>query len=155
VCRPYLAFPQPGGRFIVDTEASNVGIEGVLSQVKERQKSIRAYYSKTLNKLERNYLVTRLATVTTMEHFHKYLYGQEFNLRPDHTALTWFMRFKNLEGQIAYWIRQEYNVISEHRQGRSTKMPMAFHDYLAKMSVPTAKKSMRRQMSNKYELLQL
>jgi hypothetical protein len=55
-----------------------------------------------------------------MEHFHKYLYGQEFHLRTDHSALTWLISFKNLEGQTARWIQrlQEYNFTSEHRQGR-------------------------------------
>jgi hypothetical protein len=57
--------------------------------------------------------------VSTMEHFHKYLYGQEFHLRTDHSLLTWLMSFKNLEGQTARWIQrlQEYNFKSEHRQG--------------------------------------
>jgi hypothetical protein len=74
-----LALPLPGQRFIVDTDASNVGIGGVLSQVKDRQERVIAYYSKTLNKAERNYCVTRqelLAIVRTLQHFHKYLYGQ-------------------------------------------------------------------------------
>jgi hypothetical protein len=30
---PTLAYPQPGEKFIVDTDASNVGVTGVLSQV--------------------------------------------------------------------------------------------------------------------------
>jgi hypothetical protein len=82
-----------------------------------------AYYSKTLNKAERNYYVTcreLLAIVKTLEHFNKYLYGQEFHLRTDHSALTWLMSFKNIEGQTAHWIQllQEYNFTSEHRQGR-------------------------------------
>jgi hypothetical protein len=57
-----------------------------------------------LNKAERNYCVTRselLAIVRMLEHFHKYLYGQEFHLCTDHSALTLLMSFKNLEGQTA------------------------------------------------------
>jgi hypothetical protein len=53
---PILAFPQPGGRFIVDTDASKVGIGGVLSQVQDGQERVIDYYSNTLNKVERNYL---------------------------------------------------------------------------------------------------
>jgi hypothetical protein len=118
-----LVYLQPGGKFIVDTDASNVGIGGVLSQVQDRQERVISYYSKTLSKAEKNYCVTRrelLAIVKSLEHFHKYLYGQEFHLRTDHTALTWLMSFKNLEGQTARWMQrlQEYNFISEHRQGR-------------------------------------
>jgi hypothetical protein len=73
----------------VVTDASNVGIGGVLSEVQGGQERVIAYYSKTLNKAEINYCVTRrelLAIVRTMEHFHKYLYGQEFHLRTDHSA---------------------------------------------------------------------
>jgi hypothetical protein len=119
---PVLGYPRPGEKFIVDTDASNVGIGGVLPQVKEGSEMIVAYFSKTLSKAERNYYVTRrelLTIVKTREHFHKYLYGQEFHLRTDHSALTWLLSFRNLEGQTARWVQrlQEYNFTSEHRQG--------------------------------------
>jgi hypothetical protein len=120
---PILAYPQPGEKFIVDTDASNIGIGGVLFQVQDGKERVIAYYSKTLSRAEGNYCVTRrelLAIVRMLEHFHKYLYGQEFRLRTDHSVLTWLMTFKNLEGQAARWIQrlQEYNFTSEHRQGR-------------------------------------
>jgi hypothetical protein len=79
VCCPHSCLPQPGERFIMDTDASNVGIGGVLSQVQDGQEWVIAYCSKMLNKAERNYCVTwleLLAIVRTLEHFHKYLYGQ-------------------------------------------------------------------------------
>jgi hypothetical protein len=56
---PILTYPQPGVRFIVDTEASNGGIGGVMFQVQDAQERVIAYYRKTLNKAERNYCVTR------------------------------------------------------------------------------------------------
>jgi hypothetical protein len=68
---PILAYPQPGQRFIVDTDTNNVGIGGVLSQVQDGQERVIAYYGKTLNKAKRNYCVTRrelIATVRTLEH---------------------------------------------------------------------------------------
>jgi hypothetical protein len=119
---PVLGYPRPGERFIIDTDASNLGIGGVLSQVQDGGERVIAYFSKTLSKAERNYCVTRrelLAIVKTLEHFHKYLYGQEFHLRTDHSALTWLLSFRNLEGQTARWVQrlQEYNYSSEHRQG--------------------------------------
>jgi hypothetical protein len=91
----------------VDTDASNVGIGGVLSHVQDGQERAIAYYSEMLNKAKRNYCVTRrelLAIVRAMEHLHKYLYGQEFHLHKDQPALTWLMSFKNLEGQTTRWI---------------------------------------------------
>jgi hypothetical protein len=106
---PILDYPQPGEKFIVDTDASNVGIGGVLSQVQGGKERVIAYYSKTPSRAERNYCVARrelLAIVRTLEHFHKYLYGEEFHLRMDHSALTWLMSFKNLQGQTARWIQR-------------------------------------------------
>jgi hypothetical protein len=80
----------------------------VLSQVQERHDRVIPYYSKTLTKPERNYFLTRrelLAIVRTLEHFHKYLYGQEFLLGTDHSALIWLICFRNLEGHTANWIQ--------------------------------------------------
>jgi hypothetical protein len=63
----------------------------VISQVQDGQEWVIAYYSKMPNKAKRNYCVTWQeldVIVRTWEHFHKYLYGQEFHLRTDHSALT-------------------------------------------------------------------
>jgi hypothetical protein len=49
---PTLAYPQPRERFVVDTDASNVRTEGVLSNVQDEQERVMAYYSKTLNKAD-------------------------------------------------------------------------------------------------------
>lgn len=95
-----------------------------MSQVQDGQEVVIAYFSRTLSKAERNYCVTRkelLAVMKSLEHFHKYLYGQSFHLRTDHSALTWLINFKNLEGQTARWMQrlQEYNFSSEHRRGKN------------------------------------
>jgi hypothetical protein len=52
---PILAYQQPRERFVAETDASNVGIRGVLSQVQERQERVIASYSKRLYNAERNY----------------------------------------------------------------------------------------------------
>jgi hypothetical protein len=60
-----------------------------------------AYFSKTLSKDERNYCMTwqeLLATVKTLEHFQKYLYGQEFHLHTDHSAPNLTIEFQELGG---------------------------------------------------------
>jgi RNase H-like domain found in reverse transcriptase/Reverse transcriptase (RNA-dependent DNA polymerase)/Integrase zinc binding domain/Integrase core domain/gag-polyprotein putative aspartyl protease len=121
---PILTYPTVGSKFIVDTDASNTGIGGVLSQIEHGEERVVAYFSKTLSKAERNYCVTRrelLAIVKTIEQFHKYLYGQEFLIRTDHASLKWLLQFKNLEGQLARWMvrLQEYNFQIEHRSGRT------------------------------------
>lgn len=120
---PILTYPIPESKFILDTDASNQGIGGVLSQEINGQEKVVAYFSKIMKKPERNYCVTRkelLAVVESVKHFHKYLYGQKFLLRTDHAALKWLLQFKNPEGQIARWIErlQNYDFSIEHRKGR-------------------------------------
>ena len=68
---------------------------------------VAGYYSRTLSKPERNYCVTRrelLAVLECIKHYHKYLYGQHFLLKTDHSALRWLLQFKIPEGQLARWI---------------------------------------------------
>ena len=120
---PVLAFPNESGKFVLDTDASSFGMGAVLSQQSEGEEKVIAYYSRTLNKAERSYCVTRrelLAVVKSIEHFHQYLYGQNFLVRTDHAALRWLMNFKNPEGQIARWIQklQQYQFTAEHRSGQ-------------------------------------
>ena len=89
--------------------------------------------SAKLSKAKRNYCVTRralLAIVKILEHFNKYLYGQEFHLRTDHSAMTWLLNFRNLEGQTARCVQrpQKYNFTSVHSQGirHTTQTPFPF-----------------------------
>jgi hypothetical protein len=117
-----LGYQRPGEKFVVDTDASNVEFGGVLSQIQDGSVQVVAYFSKILSKAKRNYCVTcteLLAIVKSLEHFHKYLYGEKFHLRTDNYALTCLMSLRNLEAKTARWVQrlQEYNFTSEHRQG--------------------------------------
>ena len=81
---PILAYPRVSGLFIVDTDASNTGIGGVLSQVQENEERVIWYASKKLNRTQRQYCVTRrelLATVIFLQEFRHYILGQKFVLR--------------------------------------------------------------------------
>ena len=77
---PILAYPDFSATFILDTDASDLGIGSVLSQKgKDELEHPIAYYSQGFNKHEKNYSVTRtelLAAIESMEHFKCYLYGQ-------------------------------------------------------------------------------
>lgn len=120
---PILAYPKRQGQFILDTDASNIGIGAVLSQVQDGEEKVIEYYSKILTKPERNYCVTRkelLAIVKSVDHFHWYLSGKEFLVRTDHAALSWLLRLKNPEGQVARWMEklQQYDFKIKHRPGK-------------------------------------
>ncbi|UYV63183.1 K02A2.6-like [Cordylochernes scorpioides] len=87
---PILAYPQPGTNFILDTDASNLGIGAVLSKVQDGDERVIEFFS-------RNFLI-----------------------RTDHAALTWLLRMKNPEGQVARWLEklQQYHFQIKHRPGR-------------------------------------
>ena len=120
---PILSYPDFTKPFILDTDASNDGIGGVLSQLdKDGREHVVAYGSRLLTKPERNYCVTRkelLAVVTFVTHFRTYLLGHTFTLRTDHGPLTWLYSMKEPEGQVARWLEklQEYNFEIVHRKG--------------------------------------
>ena len=120
---PILAYPRVGISFVMDTDASQYAIGAVLSQEQDGQERVVAYGSRTLSKPEQNYCVTRrelLAIIHFLKHFRHYLYGQEVQVRTDHGALTWLMKFKNPEGQLARWLEviSQYRLTLVHRPGR-------------------------------------
>ena len=119
---PILAFPRPGLKYILDTDASDIGIGGVLSQVQDGRERVIAYASKKLNSSQQRYSVTRrelLAVITFMNQFRHFLLGQEFLLRTDHSSIRWIFEFKDPRGQVARWLEvlAQYHFTIEHRPG--------------------------------------
>ena len=116
-----MGHPDPDkGRFILDTDACDVGIGAVLSQEQDGREVVIAYASRTLNKAERNYCVTDkelLAVRHFVEYFKQYLLGQTFTIRSDHQALVWLFKLKEPKGRVARWIEilSAYNFNIEYR----------------------------------------
>ena len=101
---PILALPKQKGMFVLDTDASMLGLGGVLSQIQDGDEKVIAYASRKLNPAQQQYCTTKrelLAVVTFMKHFKHYLLGQEFLIRTDHAPLVWLRNFKEPEGLIA------------------------------------------------------
>ena len=53
-----LAYPDPKGNFILDTDASGVGLGAILSQEQDGYERVIGYYSRSLTKSERRYCLT-------------------------------------------------------------------------------------------------
>ena len=123
VSAPVLAYPRTTEPFLLDTDASNVSVRAVLSQVHDGEEKVVAYYSHALSRPERNYCTTRrelLAVVRAIENFHPYLYGRPFTVRTDHASLLGVLTFKNPEGQTARWLEklQTYDFRIKYRAGK-------------------------------------
>ena len=119
---PVLAYPQPEGLLILDTDASNVSISGCLSQVQDGVERVLAYGSKALSSAQRRYCTTKrelLAVVKFIKHYRMYLWGRRFLVRTDHASLRWLTNFKDPEGMLARWISvlDTYDFTIQHRPG--------------------------------------
>ena len=76
-----MAYPRDSGLYILDTDASDTQISGVLSQVQDGIERVISYGSRTLNKAERNYCITDkelLGVRHFTEYYRQYLLGRHF-----------------------------------------------------------------------------
>ena len=120
---PILALPTESGDYVLDTDASNFGLGGVLSQIQNDQERVIAYCSRALRPSQRRYCTTKremLATVSMCIQFRSYLRGARFIIRTDHKSLVWLHRFKDTEGMMARWLHtlQQFQFTIVHRAGR-------------------------------------
>ena len=109
---PVLALPDYSSSsepFILDVDASNFGMGGVLSQKQNGRDQVIANGSMIFTKAQRNYSATErelLAFVHFANHFRYYLVGLEFIVRTDHAALKWLQTLKEPRGRRARWLEQ-------------------------------------------------
>jgi len=118
-----LAFPVPGVPYILDTDASDVAVGAVLSQVVDGVERPIAFYSRIVNFALRNYCPTRrelLAVIAALQHFRHYLLGTHVMLRTDHHSVKWLKTFKRSEETLARSIEKlaEFDHETKRKHGR-------------------------------------
>ena len=92
---PILALPKDEGMYVLDTDASDVGLGAVLSQEQDGTERVIAYLTQTMNRSDAKYETTRkelVAVVNNLKQFRQYLLGSHFVSRTDHAALSWLRR---------------------------------------------------------------
>ena len=89
--------------FISTTDASNLGVGAILSQIQNGEEKIICFYSSLHNKAQSRYLTTDqelLAVISAVKHFRHYLIGQKYTLRTAHKALIYMARTKDDRSRI-------------------------------------------------------
>ena len=102
--------------FSIRNRCFEYGIGAVLSQempdtqdTHKYKKNIKpvAFFSKSLNKQQRNYSVTEkelFAIVQAIEHWKYFLYARRFVIFTDHQPLEWVIKSRNTSGRLARWL---------------------------------------------------
>ena len=104
---PVLSYPNFKQEFILQTDASDVGVGAILSQYdKDGVEHVIAYSSRALSPRERNYSTTEKEAYAIQfgtQHFRVYLVGRKFTIITDHNALKWLNQIEP-KGRVARWL---------------------------------------------------
>ncbi len=122
---PILALPIDGGRFVIDTDASDSAAGAVLSQIQNGEEKVIAYVSRTFRGAETRYTTNQRelsAVIFGLKQFRSYVLGRTFLLRTDHSALRYVMTTKEvgtIQGRHLDFLAQFKGMTIEHRPGVS------------------------------------
>jgi len=104
ISAPILGMPTDSGMFLLDSDASSVGLGAVISQMQNGKEVVIVYASRSLSNAERNYDTTKrelLAVTYGLRTFRQYLLGRKFTIRTDHSALQWLRKTPEPMAQMA------------------------------------------------------
>lgn len=121
--------------FILQTDASGVGLGAVLLQEVEGERRPVVFLSRKLLDRETRYSTVEkecLAMKWAIDTLRYYLLGRHFFLETDHRALQWLHRMRDANMRIAGWYLalQPYDFTVHYRSGKSNVVA----DFLSRMS---------------------
>ena len=141
---PVVHIADPTLPYILDTDASEVAVGGILSQVDASGRShVIEYYSRRLSASQRNYAPGKLellALIVTLEHWRHYLKGAPKGLTiiTDHEPLLAIKKTKNPSRMLLRWLAfiEQFNFDIQYRKGKENpadlmSRPPAGHPALA------------------------
>ena len=126
---PVLAFADLEKPFLLETDASGLGLGTVLQQVQDDGKLHPvAYASRALKKGEKNYHSSKLEFLAlkwaVTEQFKEYLYYRPFTVRTDNNPLTYILTTPNLDACGHRWVSSlvRYTFKVEYLKGTDNKV---------------------------------
>ena len=119
---PILQFPDFNIGFILTTDASQLAVGAVLSQIGENGEQPVAFASRRLSGAESRYSTIErelLGVVWAVEYFRAYLLGRKFLIKTDHKPLVWVEKLRETSARICRWkeILAAYNFDIIHTKG--------------------------------------
>ncbi|KAM4549940.1 uncharacterized protein V3H82_019144 [Fundulus diaphanus] len=131
---PVLRSPDFNQRFLVQTDASAVGLGAVLAQGDPGEERPVLYLSRKLLPRETRYSTVEkegLAIKWALESLRYYLLGREFDLETDHRALIWMNSMKDHNSRLTRWYLalQPFRCQIRHRAGKTNVVA----DYLSRL----------------------
>ena len=135
---PLLVFPDFSRGFVMETDASGIGLGAVLAQeVKDGTLHPVAY---AIQPHEQNYGATELEALEVVwatKHFRHYLYGHKCVIFTDHEALKSLLNTPHPSGTLARWglILQDMELEIKYRSGKKNSNADALSRY--PVSTPT------------------
>lgn len=140
ISSPILGSPDFTKEFVIQTDASDVAVAGVLTQQQEEGERVISYFSHKLTTAERNYHAAEkeaLAALLAIEAFRGYVEGYHFTLVTDSSALTHIMRTKwKVGSRCSRWALdlQGYRMTILHRKGKDNIVPDALSRSVAQVN---------------------
>ncbi|CAF4998130.1 unnamed protein product, partial [Rotaria sp. Silwood1] len=136
---PIIAYPRFDQSFILQLDASDVGLSAILAQKlidddNITREHVIGYASRTLSAAERKYNATErecLAIIYGCNYYRPYLEGTRFTAITDHKALKWLHSTKDLNSRLARWAIQlaAFDIDIQHRPGSENGPPDSLSRY--------------------------
>lgn len=121
---PVLTYADFSKPFILNIDASSVGLGAVLYQKVDGVEKVVAYASRGLRGGERNYPAHKLEFLSlkwaVVDKFYDYLYGNEFCVRTDNNPLTYAFKSAKLDALSHRWLAalSAFNFNIVYRSGK-------------------------------------
>ena len=116
-----LEIPIDGDEFLVETDASDTAIAGILSTLRNTEWQPVEFFSKVLSATQKNWPVREreaFAIVAALQKFDHYIRGRAATVHTDHESLKWML--VSPKGKIARWssLLAEYALQIFYKRGK-------------------------------------